>query len=57
MLSKVIVFSEANKVNMKEINLPKPAAGQIVTKTLFSGFSIGTETRVLSARQFAFWFL
>ncbi|MEJ2568457.1 MAG: zinc-binding dehydrogenase, partial [candidate division WOR-3 bacterium] len=47
MISKCIVFTKPNKVEFAEIDLPLPGKGQVITKTIFSGVSTGTETRVL----------
>ncbi len=51
MKSKAIVFRDAYKVEIAEIDVPKPGAGQVLTKTLYSGVSTGTETRVLAGAQ------
>jgi len=51
MKSKAIVFREPYEVEIAEIDVPKPAAGQVLTKTLYSGVSTGTESRVLAGGQ------
>lgn len=45
--SKCIVFTKANTISIKDLDVPKPEAGQILIKTLVTGVSTGTETRVL----------
>ncbi len=47
MISKCIVFNEPHNVGLGEIDVPEPQAGQILARTLYSGVSTGTETRVL----------
>ncbi|MBI9070178.1 MAG: zinc-binding dehydrogenase [Melioribacteraceae bacterium] len=49
--SKTIIFTAPLKVEIGEFELPELEAGQILTKTLLSGVSTGTETRVLSGKQ------
>ncbi|MDD1748364.1 MAG: zinc-binding dehydrogenase [Methanothrix sp.] len=34
-----------------EIDLPQPKAGEVITRTLFTGVSTGTEMRVLAGKQ------
>ncbi len=51
MKAKAIVFTAPFKVEIAEIDVPKPGPGQVLTKTLYSGVSTGTETRVLSGGQ------
>jgi 2-desacetyl-2-hydroxyethyl bacteriochlorophyllide A dehydrogenase len=47
MNSKCIVFVKPLQVEFGEIDVPAPATGQILTRTLYTGVSTGTETRVL----------
>ncbi|MBN2091815.1 zinc-binding dehydrogenase [candidate division KSB1 bacterium] len=51
MKSKAIVFTASGQVEIKEIQLPKPGPGQVMTKTLLTGVSTGTETRVFGGGQ------
>ncbi|TVR52047.1 MAG: hypothetical protein EA426_19315 [Spirochaetaceae bacterium] len=51
MRANCIVFSEPGSVGHGEIDVPEPGPGQLVTRTLFSGVSTGTESRVLSGKQ------
>lgn len=51
MKSKVIIFSAVNKIAIDEIELPALKKGQVLTKTLYTGVSTGTETRVLAGKQ------
>ncbi len=46
MKSKVLIFPKPQKVGFSHINIPEPRAGQILTKTIMTGISTGTETRV-----------
>lgn len=46
MKSKVIIFPTPNRVELTEIDVPEPAPGQLLTKTVITGVSTGTETRV-----------
>lgn len=47
MKAKAIVFPEPNRVDFAEFDLPSPGPGQILTRTLYTGVSTGTELRVL----------
>lgn len=51
MKAKAIVFTAPSKVEIADIDIPKPGPGQVLTKTLYSGVSTGTENRVLSGGQ------
>lgn len=51
MKSKAIIFSEAKKVKLGHIDVPEPADDQLIVKTVYSGVSTGTETRVLKGGQ------
>lgn len=51
MKSRAIVFESPMNVEINEFELPKLEEGQILTRTLLSGVSTGTETRVLSGQQ------
>jgi 2-desacetyl-2-hydroxyethyl bacteriochlorophyllide A dehydrogenase len=46
-----IVFPEPKKATIGEIEVPKPGDGEVVTKTLLTGVSTGTETRVYRGNQ------
>lgn len=47
MISKCILFNKPLEVGFGEIAVPEPEPGQVITRTLFSGVSTGTESRVL----------
>ncbi|MFA4943783.1 MAG: zinc-binding dehydrogenase [Lentisphaeria bacterium] len=51
MKSKAIVFPAPNQIAIDEIELPALKKGQVLTKTLYTGVSTGTETRVLAGNQ------
>lgn len=51
MRSKTIVFKGPFEVELKDIEVPEPKAGEVLVKTLYTGVSTGTETRVLSGKQ------
>jgi len=51
MKTEAIVFTGPGKVEVKSYDLPQPASNQVITKTIYTGVSTGTETRVLSGRQ------
>ena len=53
MRSRCIVFEAPNRVKMGEIDVPKPGVGQVLTRTLYTGVSTGTETRVLRGGETA----
>jgi len=53
MKSKAIVFLAANRVAIEEIELPPLKKGHVLTRTLYTGVSTGTETRVLAGKQSA----
>ena len=47
MITGCIVFRGPLQVELGELDVPAPGPGQVLTKTLFTGVSTGTETRVL----------
>jgi 2-desacetyl-2-hydroxyethyl bacteriochlorophyllide A dehydrogenase len=47
MNSNCIIFRHPLQVELGEIDLPAPGPGQVLSRTLFTGVSTGTETRVL----------
>jgi 2-desacetyl-2-hydroxyethyl bacteriochlorophyllide A dehydrogenase len=47
----VIVFTGPNQVAFDSFQLPLPGPGQVLTRTLFTGVSTGTETRVLAGDE------
>lgn len=49
--SRVIVFTAPHRVEIKHLEIPDPKAGELIIKSLYSGVSTGTETRVLSGKQ------
>jgi bacteriochlorophyllide a dehydrogenase len=51
MISNVLVFTGPFKVDVGQINLPEPGPGQVVARTIVTGVSTGTETRVFSGKQ------
>lgn len=51
MVSKSIVFTGPFEVEVKDIEVPAPQAGELLVKTFYTGVSTGTETRVLSGKQ------
>lgn len=48
---KAIVFTSPYQVELQELEIPKPGQGELLVKTLYTGVSTGTETRVLSGKQ------
>ena len=46
MKSTVILFPKPERVDFAEIDIPAPGPGQILAKTILTGVSTGTETRV-----------
>lgn len=49
--TKAVVFPEANKFEMTQLELEKPGPGDIVVKTLISAISPGTERWVLRGKH------
>jgi 3-hydroxyethyl bacteriochlorophyllide a dehydrogenase len=49
--SRAIVFTSPYQVELQELEIPKPDHGEVLVKTLYTGVSTGTETRVLSGNQ------
>ena len=47
MHSRCIVFKKPLQVELVEMEVPAPGPGQLLTKTLYTGVSTGTEIRVL----------
>src|SRR5262249_29247629 len=41
--AKAVIFSGPRQVSIEEVALPKPVAGEVIVRTLFSGVSSGTE--------------
>lgn len=51
MKSRCIVFPQPLGAEIGEIEVPKPGAGELLTKTRLTGVSTGTETRVFRGKQ------
>jgi len=51
MKTRAIVFPEAETVEIRYVELPKPEGTQVAIRTLFTGISTGTETRVLAGKE------
>ena len=51
--SKAVFFVERNKVELRDIELPDPATGDIVVRTLYSGISPGTELWSLTGKYWS----
>jgi bacteriochlorophyllide a dehydrogenase len=51
MQSRAITFVEPQKARLGVVEIPEPDTGEMVIRTLYSGISTGTETRVFSGRQ------
>jgi len=51
MKSRVVLFPQAFKAEIAEIEIPALKRGEVLTKTIFTGVSTGTETRVFSGKQ------
>lgn len=51
MKAQAIVFREANKPTVEELDLPELQPGEMLTRTLFSGVSIGTESSIFSGAR------
>ena len=49
--SKAIVFTGPYQAELQELEIPKPGTGELLVKTLYTGVSTGTETRVISGKQ------
>jgi len=49
--SRAIVFTAPHQVEIKYLKIPDPKAGELLIRSLYSGVSTGTETRVLSGKQ------
>lgn len=49
--SRAIVFTAPHQVEIKQLEIPDPRAGELLIKSIYSGVSTGTETRVLSGKQ------
>ncbi len=51
MKSKVVVFPKPGEVRLDEVEVPEPRAEQVLTRTLLTGVSTGTELRVLCGME------
>lgn len=51
MKSKAIVFEKVFNATINDLDIPSPSNKEIITKTIYSGVSTGTETRVYSGKQ------
>jgi 3-hydroxyethyl bacteriochlorophyllide a dehydrogenase len=51
MRTQAIIFTAPGKVETGAFDIPAPGPGQVITKTLYTGVSTGTELRVLAGRQ------
>ena len=51
MKAQAIVFREANQPSLEEIDLPDLQPGEMLTRTLYSGVSIGTESSIFSGAR------
>lgn len=51
MKTKAIIFTSSYEVSIGEYEIPKPKEGEILTRTIYSGVSPGTELRTLAGRQ------
>lgn len=49
--SRAIVFTAPHRVEINHLEIPAPQAEELLVKTLYSGVSTGTETRVLNGKQ------
>lgn len=49
--SKAIIFTAPDQVSLDTLEVPAPARGELLVKTLYTGVSTGTETRVLAGKQ------
>ena len=47
MIARCIVFDKVKSVTFGELEMPAPGPGQILTETIYTGVSTGTESRVL----------
>ena len=51
MQAKTVIFSQPDQIKIAEIDVPTPGPGQILTRTVCSGVSTGTEIRVLKGGE------
>ncbi len=51
MKTNAIIFPEPNKITFGEVELPEPAEGDVVVRTLVTLLSTGTDTRTLRGGQ------
>ena len=51
MKTKAIAFTDINKVELLDVEIPSPGCGEVVIKTHYSCLSPGTELRCLSGNQ------
>ena len=49
--SRAIVFTSPHQVGLQGLEIPKPGHGELLVKTIYTGISTGTETRVLCGNQ------
>ncbi len=49
--TRAIIFEGFNQVRLQALEIPQPKPGELLVKTLYTGVSTGTETRVLSGKQ------
>ena len=52
MKARAIVFTGPDRVELREVNIPEPAEGQVLIETLYTVVSPGTELRILGGKQF-----
>jgi len=46
--TRAVVITEPNRVELREVELPDPTSQDVVTRTLYSGISVGTERHYIS---------
>ena len=51
MKTTAIIFEEANKVGLAEVEIPAPETGEVLVRTHYTFISPGTELRYLSGKQ------
>jgi len=51
MRTEAIVFTEVNRAELTEINLPEPAPSDCVVEVILSGVSVGTEVWALTGQR------
>jgi 3-hydroxyethyl bacteriochlorophyllide a dehydrogenase len=50
-MSKAIVFTGVNQVEVQEISVPQPGTGEVLIAASYTGVSPGTELRTLAGKQ------